>query len=892
MQRTRVTRRSFLKYSGGGLVAAGAAGAGAWQLTSRAGAQQDQEPLDPTTIPKFATELPIPRVFAPTVVRDRSGNVVRHDYAVAQRAVRQPVLPPGFPPTTVLAYGGRVAIPGSNRTENVFTFPGPVFDNTRGIPSRVTWRNRLDQPHFLPVDPNIHWANPNAIERVEPPFTPFPPGYAEAQSPVPMVVHTHGLVVKPQFDGTADEWFTALRHLGPSYVSNVYDMPNEQPSTQLFYHDHVMGMTRLDIYAGLVGPAYFIRDPNSPLDQPDSPLPSGEFEIPLAIASRSFLTDGSLDFPRVGPSPFFPYMEAEDFSQTMLVNGAVWPNLNVQRRQYRFRMLATANMRVFEFFFDLDGTTLPFAVIGADGGYLPAPLEVDRVTMGITERTDALFDFSPFEPGTQIIMRNALISEPGDESEGDDPVGAGQIMRFTVVDSEPVPPPALDPGLFPPRAELIPDAPTRTKALVRFRDDEEHVTETDRTRTLDGLAFTSPPTELPLIGSTEQWELVNTNEAEDDDPDFGNHQIHIHLLEFQIVNRQEFDVPRFLQDWFLFNGHQPMTRPIVLDMNNYLIGDPIPPEPNETGWKDTARSFPEHVTRLVVRWAPQEVPTGGVEPGQNLFPIDVEFPSEIDPVTGPGYVWHCHMINHEDHEMMRQLAVVHAWAAGVAYPAGKVVTHENMNYRVRVDHTSTEVEPPPARFDLWERVNNNDGSWQPQIIYAIEDRVLHEGQLFSALHVHQAEPGQFPPDHPDVWEALPMTAKEQLVAFCDPNDPETAEFFEIGENGTEEEAREVLQAALAVCRHVHRMPSSGITEDAIEFTVPDGEEFRPEPTEGTAFYETMSRLLDITVPALRSGQQVRVNGRTMRTGRNYPLPPQRNMGYIIETTGGATFIAR
>jgi FtsP/CotA-like multicopper oxidase with cupredoxin domain len=887
-----VTRRDFLKYSGGGLVAAGVAGAGAWQFTSRAGAQQDQEPLDPRTIPKFAHELPIPRVLAPTVIRDASGNVVRHDYTVMQRIVSRQVLPPGFPPTRLLAFGGRVAIPGSNRTRTVFTFPGPVFDNTRGVPSRVTWRNRVEQPHFMPVDPNIHWANPNAIERVEAPFTPFPPGYAEAQSPVPMVVHTHGLVVKPQFDGTADEWFTNLGHRGPSYVSNVYDMPNEQPSTQLFYHDHVMGMTRLNVYAGLVGPAYFIRDPNSPLDQPDSPLPSGEFEIPLTIASRSFFTDGELDFARVSESPFFPYMEAEDFSQTMVANGAVWPNLNVQRRQYRFRLLAAANMRVFEFFFDLDGTRLPFTVIGADGGYLPAPLEVDSVTMGITERTDVLFDFSQFAPGTEVIMRNALITEGGDESEGDDPEGAGQIMRFTVVDSEPVPPPALDPALFPPRPELITDAPTRTKALVRFRDDEDHVTETDRTRTLDGLAFTTPPTELPLIGSTEQWDLVNTNEDEDDDPDFGNHQIHIHLLEFQILNRQQFDVERFLQDWFLVNGHQPMTRPIVLDMSNYLIGDPIPPEPNETGWKDTARAFPEHVTRLLVRWAPQEIPTGGVEPGQNLFPVDVEFPSEIDPVTGPGYVWHCHMINHEDHEMMRQLAVVPAWAAGVTYPAGKIVTHENINYRVREEHTSTASEPPPARFDLWERVNNNDGSWQPQIIYAVQDRVLHEGQLFEALHVHQAEPGQVPPDNPDLWQPLPMTAKGQLVEFCDPIDPETAEFFEIGENGTEEEAREVLQGALAVCRHVHRMPSSGITEDAIEFTVPDGSEFRSRPTDGTVFYETMSRLLDITVPTLRAGQRVTVNGRALQRGRNYPLPPQRNMGYIIEVTGGATFIAR
>ena len=132
--------------------------------------------------------------------------------------------------------------------------------------------------------------------------------------------------------------------------------------------------------------------------------------------------------------------------------------------------------------------------------------------------------------------------------------------------------------------------------------------------------------------------------------------------------------------------------------------------------------------------------------------------------------------------------------------------------------------------------------------------MLHNGQLFAALHVHQAQPGQTPPDHPELWEPLPMTAKGQLVKFCDPNDPDTAEFFEIGQNGTEEEARAVLGAALAVCHPVDPMPSSGITEDAIHFMVPDGDTFQPAPTNGTVYYETMSALRPITVDPLGSGQ--------------------------------------
>jgi len=886
----KLTRRQIIR--AGSVAGAAAVVPAAVLARSGTALAGTQTPLDPLTIPKYAHEVAIPRVFAPSVIRDSGGRVIRHEYDISTSVIRAQMLPPDFPRTTVWAYGGRVRIPGSTATEFSATSPGPIFENVRGIPARVRWSDRITRSHILAVDPVVHWANPNAMEPPEPPFKPFPPGYAKAQFPVPVVTHTHGLVVKPQFDGTAEEWFTAFGHRGASHVSNVYEMPNEQPSTQLFYHDHAMGITRLNVFAGLVGSAYFIRDPNSPLDQPGSPLPRGEFEIPLAIADRAFFTDGELDFPRESRNPFFPYMEAEDESNVVVVNGKTWPNLNVTRRQYRFRLLAASNMRVWQFQFEHKGTFLPFTVVGSDGGYLPAPRVVDRVIMGITERNDILVDFSGFAPGTQIFMRNTLEVDDEGEIIVPDPETVGQVMRFTVVDSAPVAPPPLDPRLFPPRATLVPNAPTRTKVTVRFRDDPEHVTKTDRTRTIDGLGFTAPVTELPLIGSTEQWDIVNTNDP-DDDADAGAHMIHLHLLEFQILNRQRFDNERLLQDWFLFNGHRPMTRPIVLPIANYLIGAPIPPEPNETGWKDTARADPRHVTRLITRWAPQEVPIGGVQPGQNLFPMDVEFPSRRDPFSGPGYVWHCHMLGHEDNDMMRPQPMVFKWAAGVSYPVGKVVAHDNVNYRVRVAHTSRSVEPPTARFDLWERVNNNDGSWQPQIIYAVEDRVLHGGRLFAARHVHQAKSGQFPPDHPELWEPLPMTAKAQLVKFCDPNDPDQAGFFDIGQNGTEDEAREVLGAALAVCHPIDAMPSSGITEHAIEFTVPDGGEFRNRPTSGTAFYETTSELLTVTLPrTLRHGQQVTVNGRTMRPGRNYPLPPQRNEGYLIKTTGGATFVAR
>lgn len=872
----------------------------------------DQVPLDPLTIPKFAHDLTIPLVFAPKIVQNSSGKVIRHEYDVFESHTRVQMLPLPFPMTTVLGYGGKVKPSG----QTVLTSPGPVFEAIRGIPTRLTRRNNIVEPHFLPVDPVLHWANPNAMEAPEPPFEPFPPGYPDAQFPVPHVTHIHGLVVAPQFDGTAEEWFTAFGHRGPSYVSNVYDLPNEQPSTQLFYHDHAMGITRLNVYAGLVAPAYFIRDPNSPLDGPNSPLPKGEFEISLAIADRAFFTDGELNFPRVSDNPELPYWQAETEADVVVVNGKAWPDLKVKRRQYRFRMLGASNERLWTFGFAEDSEALqeeleelaeqaeagtitkaeleaelaelvetefvPFTIIGSDGGYLPAPKVVRTVTMGITERADVLVDFSQFAPGTQIIMRNIHVPGGEDEFELSDPETVGQVMRFTVVESEAVPPPALNLALFPVRAKLPTDAPTRTKAMIRFRDD----TSTNRLRTLDGLQFTSPPTEFPLIGSTEQWDLVNTGE-DDDDADAGAHMIHLHLIEFQVLNRQRFDREAYLPQWHLLNGHRPVTRPIVLDPTPFLIGGPIPPNPVETGWKDTVRADPGFVTRIVARWAPQEIPTGGVAPGENRFPMDTDFPSPTDTFSGPGYVWHCHLLGHEDHDMMRPQPVIKAWKTGVSYPVGRVVAFQNVNYRVRQAHTSQVDWEPPKTFALWERVNNNDGTWQPQIIYAIRDRVLHQGKLFEAIQTHQAVGGWEPPNTPALWRPLPMTACDQLVAFVPEGDPDG--WHALGEAGDEATCLAVLAEALAKYQFVEPMPCDGIHANPVVFTVPDGTSFTSDAE--PKVYETTSELKTITVSSSGSGQKVTVNGREMKTGVNYPLPPQRNHGYCIQTTGGARFTA-
>jgi spore coat protein A, manganese oxidase len=825
-----------------------------------------QVPLDPLTIPRFAHELPIPRTFAPIEIRDR-GRVIRHEYTVSVQQTTAQMLPPGFPATNVMAYGGQVKIPGSTRTEFVRSVPGPIFDNTRGIPSLVRWRNEVTGPHFLPIDPTLHWANPATMEAPTAPFTPFPPGYDLANRPVAMVTHNHGLVVTPQNDGIAEEWFTASVggsfFRGPTFVTRDYLKPNEQPGTQLFYHDHTMGMTRISLYAGLAGSAYYIRDPNSPLDQASSPLPRGEFEIPLIIFDRAFFTDGELNFPRTSTNIKNAYWQAGDGANTILVNGKVWPNLNVRRQQYRFRTLAIGNGRLFNITLEnqTDAALVPFTIIGSDGGYLPAPQTVTTVALATTERADMLVDFSQFPAGTQIIMRNA----------GATPIDTlGTIMRFTVVDSPAVAPPAL-PALVS-RAALTPNAPIRIKTMHNHVDADG-----DAERSVDGLDFTVPTTEFPLVGSTEQWDIVNVGG--------GPHQIHLHLIEFQLLDRQAINTAGYLQRWHLLNGHRPVTRPIVVDPAPFLTGPVIPPLPYETGWKDTLRANSNQVMRLRARWAPQEVPAGAVQPGQNLFPIE-----PADPETDDFYLWHCHVLGHEDNDMMRKLPLVNSWRSGRAYAVGTVIAHQNVNFRVRVAHVSSSSQPPPARFDLWERVNNNDGTWQPQIIYAVGDRVLHDGLLYRSNSVHQAQPGQPPSLNTTLWERLPMDACGQLAEFCaDDTAPDAVTCESLGLAGDETACLAGLDGCLAECDQSVQSPCSGLCNNPTAFTVPDGTTFQSGALgSGAGCFETEAEILNGTCTNMQ-GRQLTLNGKPMPcNGQNwsYPLPTQRNHGYCIQVTAG------
>ena len=816
-----------------------------------------QVALDPATIPKFAHELTIPPVYAPTEIRDSRGRLIRREYNVSIAPTTVQMLPPGFPATTVMAYGSQVRVPGSTATVFARTAPGPTFENTRGIPSVVHWQNQITTPTFMPVDPTLHWANPQAMEPPVAPFNAFPPGYEDAQFPVATVTHTHGLMVKSEFDGTAEQWFTAFGDVGPNFVSRDYMQPNDQPSTQLWYHGHTVGTTRLDIYSGLSG-VDFIRDPAEPLDGPASPLPSGPFEIPLVIRDAGFFTDGELNFARAGTNPQNPYWTVAVPSNTNVVNGRVWPNLNVDRRQYRFRVLIAPNERLYTLTFD---NGMPFTLIGTDGGYLPAPQTVTSMRIGLTERADVLIDFSSFAPGTKIVLLDS--SAPA--------ATLGTVMQFTVNDTVPVPAVAL-PATLNTLPTLVADAPERNKVFNLVADATGNVKVM-----IDGLHFTQPAIDYPLVGSTEQWNLIQNSAV--------THVIHLHLIEFQIVGRQALNAAAYNQRWLLMNGVPHLrTRPIYVDPTPFYTGAPIPPTPLETGWKDTVQAPGNQITRILARWAPQNVPTGGSSPGLNQF--------SIDPTTGPGYLIHCHLTGHEDHDMLRHMPLVNSWRPGVNYAPTTVVAFENVDYRVMLRHTSTAAQPPTARFDLWERVNNNDGSWVPQINYAIDDRVTYQGRLFMALQTHQARTTLEPTNAPQLWRELPMTACGQLTELCAGNTASTAATcVATGQAGVEATCLAQLSGCLFTCQpEVPQSPCSGLCANPIAFSVPDGTTFSSGTLgTGAACYETLSQIDTGTCAGLPPGRRLTVNGideACNNQGWPAPLPQQRNEGYCIQVTAG------
>jgi spore coat protein A len=615
-------------------------------------------------------------------------------------------------------------------------YPGYTIEARQGVPTIVTYVNALPLAHqskllpLLTVDQTIHWADPLGQMGSTAPFA----------GAFPTVVHLHGGEVPSAFDGAPEAWFTSDGRHGKGYCTArptapnaaVYWYPNRQPATTLWFHDHTLGVTRLTLFAGLEA-FYLIRDAHD-TGRPDNPLglPAGAQEIELMIQDRQFDTHGQLLFPDgtppnnptglngTPPNPsIHPYWIPEFFGDVIVVNGKAWPYLNVQPRRYRFRFVNAANARFFQMRLVDALSQEPgpiFWQIGTDGGLLDRPVKLndpqDRTSPSLllapAERADVIIDFAPYAGRTLLLINSAPAPFP--DGDPPDPATNGRIMQIRVslplseadrtynpasglslrggVRQPPVLVRLADPQTGMLAAEVKP-AVRRQLVLVEVEGPggpvEVLVNNTKWSGMREGSGQPVPGsqpdrqgqgiylTELPRVGATEIWEVVNLTEDA--------HPIHIHLVQFQLLNRQALDVEGYRAHYdSLFPGgtynglrsdgswgpvqyppgvfipgygpplpySQPNARGALggnPDVTPYLRGPLLLPDAGEDGWKDTIKMYPGQVTRLVVRWAPITTPLKEVSPGQNLYPFD--------PTQGPGYVWHCHILDHEDNEMMR-----------------------------------------------------------------------------------------------------------------------------------------------------------------------------------------------------------------------------------------------
>lgn len=633
-----------------------------------------QTPLDPNLIPKFAVPLPLPGSLDGTSTSPGSPLVI--DMSEFQ----QPILPPSFYPP---AFSAGTYVWGYNGS-----YPGPTVEARRGIPTYIHYINNLQNPaggplflqQTLLVDQTLHWADPLAEHGSMEPYL----------GPVPAVVHLHGGEVPSAFDGGPDAWWTpGFAHMGPGFVTDSYVYPNEQEATTMFYHDHALGVTRLNVYGGLAA-FYILRDPaHEPADLPggsaDTPLDQygHPYEAGLAIQDRAFDTDGQLYFPTEGINPEHPFWLPEFFGNVILVNGKPWPYHQVEPRRYRFRFLNGSNARFYRMRLVTEDSGMPGPTlwqIGSDGGLLDGPVALSsseeeglRLTIAPGERADVIVDFAGSGGQNLLLVNDA--NEPFPDGDPTEP-NAGVIMQFRVGMSvtgggDPSLDPAVTPSLRTTPIERFP-APPVTRALTLNENmGEGGPLEMFVNNTMWAMA----PTENIRVGDTEVWEIINLTAD--------THPMHLHLFQFQLLNRQAFDVEGYLSVYGMpepgMGPPLPYEPPSAAsgfkvggnpDVTPFLSGAPSPPDPNETGWKDTFRMNPGEVTRILVRAAPQDaaaraaaaMPPLAVEPGVNLFEFEPWTPmGQVDAFGypgGPGYVWHCHIIDHEDNEMMRQLMVL------------------------------------------------------------------------------------------------------------------------------------------------------------------------------------------------------------------------------------------
>lgn len=538
------------------------------------------------------------------------------------------------------------------------TEPGATFDLDIGKPIQVTFKNGLvtADGHFLlnpmPVDYTVDWANPGALGG----FTP-----------VPVTTHLHGGNSQYTSDGLPDSWSSP-----PDF--NIYPIPdtpwktgrlfnkaytydnNLSESGHLWYHDHALGITRLNVNMGLAG-NYFLRDANERNLQATNVLPSFPYEVPLALHDRQFMNDGTVTFTAGAGSRTLPVnsMLPEFFGATPTVNSKAWPVLDVEPRKYRFRVLNASDSRFYDLLLKpvtgATGKAPPIMVIGNELGLLDKPVNagganyVGGAVAGLSiapgERYDIVIDFTGLT-GIWYFGNTARAPYPA----GALPVAGltDQIMAFnvklplntsvpkatvtttTALRQTALPVPAFT-ALTPVRKILLAEGTDKYARVLpmlgtvgpqpTYALQQDGSWSSTPGGAMEGtLLYRDPVTERVAVGTTEVWEFYNTT------PDA--HPIHMHLVNFRVLNREPF-TGKVAQ-----KTNTDGSVGVVLPVRNIaLSGKKRASNAWEAGRKDTVQCFPNEVTRILVTFD---------RPGE--------------------YVYHCHILSHEDHDMMRRYVVV------------------------------------------------------------------------------------------------------------------------------------------------------------------------------------------------------------------------------------------
>ena len=585
---------------------------------------------DPAAIPKFVNPMPVVKDLG--LRKDLTGGGMVN---ITMGSTTQNLLGAGLPSTPVWGYAvGNGPV----------TYPGATIVAKRGNAVTVNWINGLGYDYLLKqgllptqdvIDRTLHWTFSSHL-------TPAP--YTIGSEGVPAVAHQHGGRSDSEYDGLPEQWFTPSGATGHHYFSSTYVYDLNQEAATLWYHDHALGITRLNVYAGLAG-FWFLRDDNEDLLINNNLIPSGDFEAEIVIQDRMFYPDGRLaypDAPWVSLAGFDPWVggpshQPEFFGQVVLVNGKAWPFHNVEPRQYRFRLLNGSDSR----FYVLDiktasGVAGPnFWVIGNDVGLLNAPVPVNKLTIGPGERYDVVVDFS----GTLDGMPGAFAGQAltvRNNGRSPFPRGAtvspnldGTIMQFrvgTTTSGGAITPLTATTNLRPVSGSipaLTPTAPARKLMLFEAMDHFGRLqpllgtitgaNNPDGTPADGTFLWDDPITENPALNSTEIWEIHNAT--------VDAHPIHLHLVKFQILNRQKYTATVVSKQNVDHDGNITMGGTL---RNVKYKSQPKRPDAYEAGWKDTAIMYPGEVTRIIATFD---------KPGR--------------------YVWHCHILSHEDHEMMR-----------------------------------------------------------------------------------------------------------------------------------------------------------------------------------------------------------------------------------------------